>query len=257
MSTTTKKNNKTIPPALKVQCALRLNEAPYQKKPATPMSVAKRFGIHPKDAIKFQRQFNAGTLLKTNGKTFNPEWRSGNYLAHPVDSEVMVDVMKGSVKDESALLGFFDTEYDEVNGVYHFEWQNNDILNLLASLPYRILEIIRSTKPTSELHVEALMWLHCDLFVLICKVFGFDHEELIAQLPYYQKMHQEGLLRDMDESDITDVSLDEIEEEIAGKKVENVSAAVDEMMEYDDLESSESHYEVLQLNQQNVEITIN
>lgn len=178
MSTKINTAVKTITPAIKVQAALRLNEASFNKVGATPNSVARRFKITEKQALKFQADFNNGQLTKKNSY-WNPSWDDSNTIAHPIDSEVFVDMQNGNPKDESALLGFFEQEFDPINGVYHFDWSEDDILAVIEGLPYRLLQIIRDCKPSSELYKEAEAWFESDMFAMICEFLGYDAEELV------------------------------------------------------------------------------
>lgn len=173
--TTQKQYKSNLHHALRVQCALRLNSGV-----GTPQSCAKRYSITPEMAVKYQEQFNKGILLNRK-KQWSPHWDKPEVIPHPLDTDIVVDILNGCPKHEDALIGMFDQEFDGVNGVYHITWDDNDILALCEGISYRILQILRDSKRGSELYLEAVEWLKSDFFKLICKTFGIDHDVLINE----------------------------------------------------------------------------
>ena len=161
--------------ALKVQAAQRLNSGS-----GTPKSVAKRYKISERQAVKFQKDFNEGKLVK-KGKNWNPDWDRPGVISHPVDREVMVDVLNGNTKDEGALIGMFDREFDGHNGLYHIEWAEDDWLAIVEGIPYRMLEIMRDSKPDSPLYCEAVEWMESEFFLKICTMLNIDAEKLLFE----------------------------------------------------------------------------
>lgn len=166
-----------LPQALKIQAAVRLNSGV-----GTPKSVAKRYKVTPEDAVKFQCEFNDGKLIsKTKKANWNPQWDRADVIHHALDTDVVVDIQNGCKKQEDGLVGMFDQEFDAYNGMYHVEWSDGGIFDLLEAIPYRILEIIRDAEVDSELYLEAIEWLECPMFIEICKMFQMDHQVLLKQ----------------------------------------------------------------------------
>ncbi len=160
-------------PYQKVQAAYRyLND--FEK--GTEKSVCKRYQITPLQLHKAVSDFQASRFKK--GKNWDPTWDASNVIHHVVDTSTIVDIEKGSTKGSDFDL-FMDQDFDAVNGLLHITWTDEDKLNLCASLPYRILEIIRDSTPGDELYQEALLFAECDLFIQICKHFGLDNEILL------------------------------------------------------------------------------
>ena len=93
----------------------------------------------------------------------------------------MLDVLNGNQKDESALIGMFDNEFDGHNGLYHIEWKEDDWLAIVEGIPYRMLEIMRDSKPDSPLYCEAIEWMESEFFGEICKMLNINSESLLYE----------------------------------------------------------------------------
>lgn len=147
MSTQTK-----LLPHDKVQIAWRYLD---DENRATPTSIMKMYRITEDQLKKAVKDFQKGKFSKS--KHWNPSWESNDTIHHVVDTSVMVDIEKGSPKGSDIDL-FMDPNFDPVNGLLHINWTENDKETLFEGLPYRILEILRDTKPGDELYQEALLF---------------------------------------------------------------------------------------------------
>lgn len=167
---------KKLPPYLRWQAAYRLI-CPFEQ--GTVKSVCKRYKITPQELKSCVRDF-IKCKYKRLKSAWNPLWDTENFYHHIVDTAVMVDIQNGSEKGSDSDL-LMDPGFDAINGILHLEWTEEHINTLCASLPYRILEIIRDSRPGDELYEEAILFAKSEFFTLICKHFGLDSEELIKQ----------------------------------------------------------------------------
>jgi hypothetical protein len=168
-TTTTK-----LKPYQKTQAAWRfLND--FEK--GTEKSVCKRFGIDQKTLEKAVDDFKKGNFKKT--KSWNPNWSIPTCTHHVLDTSVMVDIEKGAPKGSDIDL-LMDPNFDPINGLLHINWSEHEMVTLCASLPYRILEIIRDSEQNDELYFEAIEFGRSEYFHLICQHFDLDAEELLA-----------------------------------------------------------------------------
>lgn len=169
MQTITKK----FLPHERVQAAWRFLD-PYSK--GTEASVCKRFQITPAQLKRAVSDFKNKRFSKS--KNWNPAWDHDDVIHHVIDTSVMVDIVGGSEKGSDIDL-LLDSNFDPINGLLHIHWTENDQIALLEGLPYRLLEILRDTRPGDELYQEALEFMDCPLFKTICKAFGIDADILI------------------------------------------------------------------------------
>jgi len=174
--TTTTPASKVPIQATAVQIAHYINE-----KPEKPIKyVARLFKTTSAEVRKVQDRVAQGKLLKKRGNpNWNTAWEHNDVIFHPNDHVVASDMLKGE-KESSLGFGLLDPDYDPVNGGVHVKWSEDDVENVLASLPYTVLGIMRDCKPSSEAYQEAVLFLDSDLFLAICKKFGLD-AEIIAK----------------------------------------------------------------------------
>lgn len=147
----------------------------------TVKQVARKFSMSIGDVEKSVERLHKGTLLKKNTPSWNPLWESPNYVFHPDDNYIQRDIELGVKLNSTLIHGFFDLDYDPINGGYHLYWGEKEVLDLAFSLPQRVLEILRDSSPDSEDYKEALLFLDSDFCKAICITMGMDHEELIRQ----------------------------------------------------------------------------
>lgn len=161
-------------PYQRVQAAYRFLSGFEQ---GTEQSVCKMFKIKPVELHKAVRDLE-NNRFKKNKKRWNPLWDGPDCIHHVLDTSITVDIEKGAPKGSDAFV-LMDQDFDAQNGVLHLNWDEQDCETLCASLPYRILEILRDSVPDDELYQEALLFTECDFFKAICKKYGLDAEQLI------------------------------------------------------------------------------
>lgn len=165
--------SKKFMPHERVQAAWRILD-PFSK--GTEASVCRRFEITPAQLKRAVSDFKKCRFTKS--RNWNPAWDREDVIHHVVDTSVMVDISNGSEKGSDIDL-LMDNNFDPVNGLLHLRWTETDQIALLEGLPYRLLEILRDSRPGDELYQEALEFMYCPLFNGICKAFGIDRELLI------------------------------------------------------------------------------
>lgn len=144
----------------------------------TEKSVCKRFKITPDQLKKAVKDLENNKFKRT--KNWNPLWDNADVIHHVLDTSISVDIERGAPKG-SDLFVMMDQDFDAENGVLHLTWDENDCEILCASLPYRILEILRDSLPGDDLYQEALAFAECDLFKAICKKYNLDYELLLTK----------------------------------------------------------------------------
>jgi hypothetical protein len=171
MQTTTK--TKLIP-FQRFQAANRFS-SPFEE--GTEKSVCRRYQITPLQLHRAVSDLKHARFTKTK-HCWNPAWTNPDVIHHVVDSSIAVDMLKGSPKASDMLL-FMDPDFDAINGMLHAKWTEDDVNDLLAGLPYRVLEMIRDSTPGDECYNEAVEFAQCDLFKAICKRYNLDYEYLL------------------------------------------------------------------------------
>ena len=162
-------------PALRMQAAWRLLE-PGAK--GTIKSVMKRYDMTERELKLACLDFLNGNFKKD--KSWNPAWEDALVIHHPVDTAVMVDIGNGSDKGSDIDL-MFDPDFDPVNGMLHVRWTSDDVLALCEGIPYRVLEILRDSKPGDELYQEAVEMADSQIFKMMCSAYGIDADAVLLQ----------------------------------------------------------------------------
>jgi len=160
-------------PHERVQAAWRFLDTESR---GTTESICRRFKMTEQQLKRAVSDFKKCRFTRSHN--WNPAWDKSDTIHHVVDTSVMVDIEKGAPKGSDIDL-FMDPDFDPVNGLLHKQWSDTDKESLLEGLPYRILEILRDSRPGDELYQEALAFTDCALFKGICKAYGIDRELLI------------------------------------------------------------------------------
>lgn len=147
----------------------------------TLKQVSRKFSLPEKEIEKSVKLKNKGKLLKRSKQHWNTIWDDSDVIFHADDNYLYKDYQSGTNKKSTLSHGLFDNDYDATNGGIHYKWSIEEIDNLLASLPYRALEIMRDSAPGSEDYQEAVKFMTSDLSKAICKKYGLDNEEIINQ----------------------------------------------------------------------------
>jgi len=142
--------------------------------------ICRKFSISPSDLEKSKVDLKNGKLLKKT-KHWNSSWDEDDVIFHADDTYLLNDYQSGSPKVSTVLHGLFDPDYDAINGGYHYQWSEDDVKTLLLSLPYRVLEIMRDSKPGTPDYEEAVLFMDSSIFKAVCKHEGLDHEEILMQ----------------------------------------------------------------------------
>tara|TARA_Y100001963_G_scaffold36541_1_gene50989 strand:- start:288 stop:833 length:546 start_codon:yes stop_codon:yes gene_type:complete len=171
----THSKNKLLPHE-RIQAAWRLLEPDGR---GTPASICRRYKMTEQQLKRAVSDFQNCRFTKS--QNWNPVWDQPNTIHHVLDTSVMVDIEKGAPKGSDIDL-FMDPDFDPVNGLLHKQWSDYDKECLLEGLPYRILEIIRDSRPGDELFQEAMEFVNCPLFYGICKAYGIDREQLLISV---------------------------------------------------------------------------
>ncbi|MFT5715889.1 MAG: hypothetical protein ACI9T7_000062 [Oleiphilaceae bacterium] len=171
MSTTTT----TTPHFTRVQSAIFAINHPEK----TIKEISRKFSITPSELEKSKIDLQNGKLLKKTKKHWNPTWDNDDVIFHADDVYLVNDYQSGSSKQSTLSHGLFDSEYDAINGGYHYRWSEDDVRTLLLSLPYRVLEIMRDSVPGTEDYEEAVLFMDSSIFKAVCKHEGLDHEEIL------------------------------------------------------------------------------
>lgn len=166
-------HTKKLMPHERFQAAWRLLEPDAR---GTPASICRRYKMTEQQLKRAVSDFNNCRFTKSHN--WNPAWDREDTIHHVVDTSVMVDIEKGAPKGSDIDL-FMDPDFDAVNGLLHKQWSNHDKESLFEGLPYRILEILRDSRPGDELYQEALAFTDAPIFKVICKAYGIDREQLI------------------------------------------------------------------------------
>jgi hypothetical protein len=171
MSTTTTSH------ANRVQSAIFAHNHPEK----SDKQICRKFSISPSDLEKSKVDLQNGKLLKKTKKHWNSSWDADDVIFHADDVYLSNDYQSGSSKESTLSHGLFDDQYDAINGGYHYRWSEDDVNELLLSLPYRVLEIMRDSQPGTPDYEEAVLFMDSSIFKAVCKHEGLDHEEILMQ----------------------------------------------------------------------------
>ncbi|MAA92986.1 MAG: hypothetical protein CML21_00480 [Rheinheimera sp.] len=160
-------------PHERVQAAWRYLEPDAR---GTTASICKRYRMTEAQLKRAVSDFQKCRFTKS--KNWNPFWDLPDTIHHVVDTSVMVDIEQGANKGSDIDL-FMDPDFDPTNGLLHKQWTGMDKEALFEGLPFRILEILRDSRPGDELYQEAIAFTDCPLFKVICKAYGIDCDQLI------------------------------------------------------------------------------
>jgi hypothetical protein len=159
----------------RVQSAIFASQNPEK----SDKQISRKFSISPSELEKAKDDLQNGKLLKKKNKSWNSAWDDDDCIFHADDVYLVNDYRSGSSKQSTLSHGLFDSEYDAINGGFHYRWSENDVQTLLLSLPYRVLEIMRDSEPGSEDYEEAVLFMDSSIFKAVCKHEGLDHEEIL------------------------------------------------------------------------------